>query len=432
MILGCYEVQSELGSGSFGTVLKVFDTRTSDVLAMKCISKSNIQRNKMGDQVKKEINTMKVLIHPNIVQIRDVLMDRTHLYITMDYIEGGEIYSKIAKMGKMPESLAMGYFRQILEGVKYCHSLNICHRDIKPENILIDKNDVVKIADFGFASLMEIDNYKKPSTYSVIDTESSDPDEFIIDGAIVHDTVSPDKGFGMLKSKVMKRMSTICGTSVYMAPEIMKRGGYFGDKADIWSCGIVLYYLLESSLPFDENDLENKTKDTYESSCIIPSHFSPSLKDLLSKVLSYDPVQRISARKALKHDWFTGQDILVPCIQSVPEKPQSIKRNLTTINEVPSVFNGDKIVYTKMPKIECLKRISSILVNLSWIHKKPSDDNMDIKASKMTDTGLAMIQLVLEDKGGTTITLEIFGDDVSSGTSDIQTLMDRIRDATKE
>lgn len=434
MILGYYEVLSELGSGTFGTVLKVTDVRTGEVAAMKCISKNKIQRNKMGDQVKKEINTMKVLRHPNIIQIKDVLMDKTHLYITMDYVGGGELYSKIAEKGRMTEAVAKRYFRQVLEGVRYCHELNICHRDIKPENILLDGNDVVKIADFGFASIMEIEDYKRPSVYpsNIDDGLNRELDEFILKDSAEEDedNTPPKKGFKRLESKIMMKMSTICGTSMYMAPEIMKRGGYFGDKADMWSCGVVLYFLLMSAHPFDQKDFETNTKKICEASYRVSGDLSLDVRDLLSKLLMYDPSSRISARRALEHNWFNGEKITGP-ITRAPSRKASfvpVAHQMPVIKEVTSLYKDDRIVTSSLDMATCVSKSSIVLKSSLWTHKPPTRDTTVIKAAKMTETGMSLIQLSFDTKQGKThITLEIFGDDTNSGSIDMISLMKSIR-----
>lgn len=440
MILGYYEVLSELGSGTFGTVLRVKDIRSGDIAAMKCISKNKIQRNKMGDQVKKEINTMKSLKHPNIIQIKDVLMDKTHLYITMEYVSGGELYQKIAMNGRMSEKNARRYFRQILEAVKYCHELNICHRDIKPENILLDKNDQVKIADFGFASIMEVDGYNKPSLYSKEKEEfehvsfgSIKLDKFFSDNNKESFVPSIPAKMKRLESKIMMRLSTICGTSLYMAPEIMNRDGYFGDKADIWSCGVVLYYLLMSSLPFDDGDFENMTKDSTTTKYKLSSNLSAEVKDLISKLLEYSPRNRYSARRSLNHAWFDVKDNTPPVIkESTPSMSNATKatKRLSIIEESDDSYVGETSVTFDLDIKSCISRISSSLDTLSWMHKKPDETTTIIKTSKITSGGMALIQLELvadsEDKS-TVLNLEIFGDN-KTGSKDIQKLMDKIRE----
>lgn len=439
MILGYYDVLSEIGSGTFGTVLKVKDRRSSDVVAMKCISKNKIQRNKMGDQVKKEINTMKVLRHPNVIQIREVLMDRTYLYITMDYVSGGELYMKIASKGRMSENTARGYFRQIMEGVKYCHGMNICHRDIKPENILLDGNDVVKIADFGFASIMQVDdNYKRPSFYMGGAGEGQgthEIDEFILD--VGQDTSPVSVGFKRLESKIMMRMSTVCGTSMYMAPEISKRSGYFGDKVDIWSCGVVLYYLLMSSLPFEEGAFDRA--NNYAQYNLL-ENLSSEVGDLLSNMLMYEPTRRYSARRSLEHKWFEKGDQKMKTHRKNRSVPKILDKNaLPIINEAPITPTKQKSPIR--PVVSVLDRKGSVsltveaLNRLGWMFNPPKDDTVPIKASKITESGMALIQLDFKDikEGSDTsieIRIEVFGDSETSGGDDIDDLVEKIKEVT--
>ena len=414
MILGSYEVLSEVGSGTFGTVLKVRDMRYSKVMAMKCISKTKIQRNKMGIQVKKEINTMKILNHPNIVRIKDVLMDKSYLYITMEYVSGGELYSKMASTGKMQESMAKKYFRQIIEGVKYCHDLNICHRDIKPENILLDANDMVKIADFGFASIMEIDDYKRPSSYISevpLSQNKHELDEFL--AYTEDDPIAKDDGFERMESKIMMKLSTICGTSMYMAPEITKRTGYFGDKADIWSCGVVLFYLLVYSLPFKDGEVKGDDISTK-----LPPYLTDDAKDLLCNILRYEPEHRLSARRILDHSWFHEEDKNISpkpteseSIHYVPPPPQeeTIKTGENKSNIRLENTGWDMMIPGKSLET-CSLLVEKALEELSWMYKSTRNEKVVIKASKMTDMGISLIQLDLESRNDSVaVSLTNFG-----------------------
>lgn len=251
MIISNYEIGKEIGSGSFGTVNIAEDRKTGEKVAVKCISKNKIQRSNMGSQIKKEIMTMKKLDHPNIVGIKEVLMSNSHLYLVLEYAGGGELFTKIATQGRLSEKVAKRYFKQIMEAVKFCHNLYVCHRDIKPENILLDANDNVKIADFGFASIMEPEPGSDNQTSSGDDSSPSGSSSRL--AAIGEDTVDtstiqplndfvPDEPnstrpknhkFRNLPSQRMQKMSTMCGTTQYMAPEIVSRDSYRGDKADI-------------------------------------------------------------------------------------------------------------------------------------------------------------------------------------------------------
>ncbi|CAM9134129.1 unnamed protein product, partial [Sphacelaria rigidula] len=255
-MIGEYEATRVLGTGAFGTV-KLAKKKNSDVLyAIKSISKQSILRSQMGSQVKKEISIMKVLDHPNIVQIVEVLMSTENLYIVMDYVSGGELYAKITRGGKLSDTECRRYVYQLCSALNYCHLRNVCHRDIKPENILLDAYDNVLLADFGFASIMEVEELVNR----------------------------------------MKVMSTMCGTLAYMAPEILQREKYLGDKADIWSLGVMIYVLLVGFMPFRDTDA---TKSKYTT----PKHVRDDAADFISKMLILEPEKRFSARRLLLHPW---------------------------------------------------------------------------------------------------------------------------------
>ncbi|CAN0562778.1 unnamed protein product, partial [Ectocarpus sp. 12 AP-2014] len=302
MIISNYDIGKEIGSGAFGTVNIGEDRTTGEKVAVKCISKSRIQRSNMGSQVKREITTMKTLHHPNIVSIKEVLMSNTHLYLVLEYAGGGELFTKIASQGKLPEKVSKRYFKQIMDGVKFCHNRYICHRDIKPENILLDSDDNVKIADFGFASIMEpevggsdqpADNGRAGLSSIDEDSEQSGTIQPLRD--FVPDAASPQqqsetKKFRNLPSKVMQKMSTMCGTTQYMAPEIVNRDSYRGDKADIWSCGVVLFVLLSGFLPFDSDDPGIVVQKIKNGRFNIPSFISDLARDVISKLLTPNPL----------------------------------------------------------------------------------------------------------------------------------------------
>ena len=423
-----YDILSELGSGTFGTVNKVEDRRTGEILAMKRISKSKIQRNRLGDQVKKEIHAMKSLKHPNIVQIKEVLMDPNHLFIIMEFVEGGELYGKLATNGKMPERVAKKYFKQIMEAVKYCHCKNICHRDIKCENILTDRHDNIKIADFGFASMMEVEEgYQRPEFETIIEGK-----EYDMKAVECGDFPLTRPAFNRQPSKIMRKMSTVCGTSLYMAPEIIQGDGYYGDKADIWSCGVVLYYLLTYSFPYDENSNSTKDNDMYE----IPSFFSADLVDLLSKILDRNPVTRYSARNILNHRWFNSERTVDTTLNTEEPIVRKISKQgrMATGNPYQATGgsqNKDKLnscILSNLPIRECVSISDRALTKNSWIHMQPDGKTVSLKASKMTPSGLAMIELDFKviDSSKTILNLVIFGNK-SGGLDDIISLMSYIK-----
>lgn len=442
MIISNYEIGKEIGSGSFGTVNIAQDRGTGEKVAVKCISKSKIQKSNMGCQVKKEITTMKKLDHPNIVRIKEVLMSDTHLYLILEYVGGGELFTRLVRQGKLSENVAKRYFKQVMDAVKFCHNLYICHRDIKPENILLDSNDNVKIADFGFASIMEpepgseTESESEPALDAYVPMSSINENNNTESGSIepfadfVPDSTSPPKKktnkFRQLPSKIMQKMSTMCGTTQYMAPEIVNRDSYRGDKADIWSCGVVLFVLLTGYLPFDSNNPDIVTQKIKNGTFTIPNFISGPARDVLTKLLTANPLVRPSAKTMLQHQWFGGVGPLVRVPDVIPrdERRQSLGRRgsfkLVPAHERKTVLNHGLNT--------CIENILTILRSNTWMQN--SEHSGSIKASKVTSTGLAMIQINVESGTGgdtTAIEVEVFGTQKNSGAREINALIKDIK-----
>ncbi|CAE6179114.1 unnamed protein product [Arabidopsis arenosa] len=194
--VGKYELGRTIGEGTFAKVKFAQNTETGESVAMKIVDRSTIIKRKMVDQIKREISIMKLVRHPCVVRLYEVLASRTKIYIILEYITGGELFDKIVRNGRLGESEARKYFQQLIDGVDYCHSKGVYHRDLKPENLLLDSQGNLKISDFGLSAL-------------------------------------PEQGVTILK--------TTCGTPNYVAPEVLSHKGYNGAVADVWSCGVILY-----------------------------------------------------------------------------------------------------------------------------------------------------------------------------------------------
>ncbi|KAL8748966.1 MAG: hypothetical protein Q9184_007000 [Pyrenodesmia sp. 2 TL-2023] len=204
--------------------------------------------------IEREVVIMKLIEHPNIISLYDVWENRGELYIVLEYVDGGELFNHITTYGQLPEHEAMRLFRQIIAGLSYCHRFNICHRDLKPENILLDSNGNVKLVDFGMAVLQPAD----------------------------------------------RALKTACGSPNYAAPEVIRGVGYRGDRADIWSCGVILYAMLAGCLPFDSHDGWNAViACVLEGKYQFPDGISAYSQDLIYRMLQMDPKKRIS----IKHMW---------------------------------------------------------------------------------------------------------------------------------
>jgi len=270
--VGKYELFRTLGEGTFGKVKYAVNTETNEAVAIKVLDKEKIQKQNMGAQIKKEISIMKMVRHTYVVGMKEVLASRTKIFIVLELIQGGELFDKIVNEGRFDEAKARFYFRQLVEGVQYCHSLGICHRDLKPENLLLDENGNLKISDFGLSALYV-----------------GDPDA---DGA-----------------SRTELLHTTCGTPNYVAPEVLADQGYDGKKADVWSCGVILYVLLAGFLPFDESTIVALFAKIQNADFSYPSWFSSEVRSLLDTILVADPKTRAALADVRAHSWMgTGSD----------------------------------------------------------------------------------------------------------------------------
>ncbi|KAI3825930.1 hypothetical protein L1987_07678 [Smallanthus sonchifolius] len=257
-----YEVVKEIGSGNFGVAKLVRDKGTKELFAVKFIERGQ----KIDEHVEREILNHRSLRHPNIIRFKEVLLTPTHLAIVMEYAAGGELFERICRAGKFSENEARFFFQQLISGVSYCHSMEICHRDLKLENTLLDGSTAprVKICDFGY------------SKSSVLHSQP--------------------------KSAV--------GTPAYIAPEVLSRKEYDGKLADVWSCGVTLYVMLVGTYPFgDPNDPNNfRTTVTRILSVqyAIPDTVEISLecKHLLYRIFVANPEKRITIQEIQMHPWF--------------------------------------------------------------------------------------------------------------------------------
>jgi len=262
--VGKYEIGKTIGEGTFGKVKSAINTETGEQVALKVLDKSAIQKQNMGPQIKKEISIMKMVSHPHVVRLIEVLASRTKIFIVLEMVTGGELFDKIVAEGRFSEDKARFYFRQLLAGVEYCHARGVCHRDLKPENLLLDENGNLKISDFGLSAL-----------YSG----------------------GTDEG--------MKLLHTTCGTPNYVAPEVLADQGYDGRKADLWSCGVVLYVLLAGFLPFDENSMSALFKKIQAADFSYPRWFSQEVRGLLDRIMTVDVNKRLTIPQMKEDPWIT-------------------------------------------------------------------------------------------------------------------------------
>ncbi|KAM3375487.1 Serine/threonine-protein kinase SAPK2 [Capsicum chinense] len=257
-----YEPLKELGCGNFGVARLVRDKKTKELVAVKYIERGR----KIDENVQREIINHRSLRHPNIVRFKEVLLTPTHLAIVMEYAAGGELFDRICSAGRFSEDEARFFFQQLISGVSYCHSMEICHRDLKLENTLLDGSPIprVKICDFGYSKS------------------------------------------GLLHSQPK---STV-GTPAYIAPEVLSRKEYDGKVADVWSCGVTLYVMLVGAYPFEDPEDPRNFRKTIgrimSAQFSIPDYIriSAGCMNLLSRIFVANPSKRISIPEIKKHPWF--------------------------------------------------------------------------------------------------------------------------------
>lgn len=255
-----YEVGRLLGQGTFAKVYYGRSIQTQESVAIKMIDKDKILRVGLMNQIKREISVMRLVRHPHVVKLYEVMATKTKIYFVMEYAKGGELFNKVSK-GKLKEDVARKYFQQLINAVDFCHSRGVYHRDLKPENLLLDENENLKISDFGLSAL----------------AESKHQD-------------------GLLH--------TTCGTPAYVAPEVINRNGYDGAKADTWSCGVILYVLLAGYLPFHDSNLVEMYRKIGKADFKYPSVFPHEVRRLVSRILDPNPNTRISIAKIKEFPWF--------------------------------------------------------------------------------------------------------------------------------
>lgn len=260
VLVQSYELGKLLGQGTFAKVYHARQVKTGLNVAIKIIDKEKIMKVGMMDQIKREISVMRLVRHPNIVQLYEVIATKTKIYFVMEYVKGGELFNKVCK-GKLKEDVARKYFQQLVSAVDFCHSRGVYHRDLKPENLLLDENGNIKISDFGLSAL----------------SESRRQD-------------------GLLH--------TTCGTPAYVAPEVINRKGYSGAKADIWSCGVILYVLLAGYLPFHDPNLMEMYKKIGKAEFKYPTWITPDARRLISKILDPKLNTRIPISRIMENHWF--------------------------------------------------------------------------------------------------------------------------------
>uniref|UniRef100_A0A673CKQ4 non-specific serine/threonine protein kinase n=1 Tax=Sphaeramia orbicularis TaxID=375764 RepID=A0A673CKQ4_9TELE len=265
--IGNYRLLKTIGKGNFAKVKLARHVLTGKEVA-PCVARFS--------QLFREVRIMKMLNHPNIVKLFEVIETEKTLYLVMEYASGGEVFDYLVAHGRMKEKEARAKFRQIVSAVQYCHQKCIVHRDLKAENLLLDADMNIKIADFGFSNEFTLGN----------------------------------------------KLDTFCGSPPYAAPELFQGKKYDGPEVDVWSLGVILYTLVSGSLPFDGQNLKELRERVLRGKYRIPFYMSTDCENLLKKFLILNPSKRGSLEQIMRDRWMNvgyEEDELKPYIEPQPD-----------------------------------------------------------------------------------------------------------------
>ncbi|XP_022081209.1 calcium/calmodulin-dependent protein kinase type 1-like [Acanthaster planci] len=294
-----YDLKEVLGTGAFSEVVMAEDKTTGQSVAIKCIDRRALKGKE--DTLENEVCVLKRIRHSNIVKLYEIFENKTHVYLVIELVTGGELFDRIVAKGSYTEKDASNIIKQVLEATDYIHELGIVHRDLKPENLLFynpQEDSKIMISDFGLSKM---------------------------------------EGSG--------DMNTACGTPGYVAPEVLRQKPY-GKAVDVWSIGVITYILLCGYPPFyDESDavlFQQIMNGHYEFDSPYWDEISDSAKDFISHLMKVDHKERFSCQRAIAHPWISGNTALDKNIhESVSEQ---IKKNFVAKSKWKQAFNATAVV----------------------------------------------------------------------------------------
>jgi len=330
--VGPYRLDKTLGKGQTGLVKLGIHCITGQKVAIKIINRSKLTESVL-QKVEREIAIMKLIEHPHVLGLYDVYENKKFLYLILEHVSGGELFDYLVSKGRLSIKEARKFFRQIISALDFCHCHSICHRDLKPENLLLDDKGNIKVADFGMASL-QLEN---------------------------------------------SLLETSCGSPHYASPEVVRGEKYDGRRADVWSCGVILYALLVGALPFDDDNLRHLLEKVKRGVFHIP-HFVPNeCQQLLRAMIEVDAEKRITLQEVLRHPWVVGSSS--SSMRHLPLGSLSNNSSISDTNNseleselpmkqvvqthiIPSVEDLDSDVLSNMSSLGCFKDKGRLISNL--------------------------------------------------------------------
>uniref|UniRef100_A0A8C2ABI9 BR serine/threonine kinase 2 n=1 Tax=Cyprinus carpio TaxID=7962 RepID=A0A8C2ABI9_CYPCA len=283
--VGPYRLEKTLGKGQTGLVKLGVHCVTCQKVAIKIVNREKLSESVLM-KVEREIAILKLIEHPHVLKLHDVYENKKYLYLVLEHVSGGELFDYLVKKGRLTPKEARKFFRQIISALDFCHSHSICHRDLKPENLLLDEKNNIRIADFGMASLQVGDSL----------------------------------------------LETSCGSPHYACPEVIRGEKYDGRKADVWSCGVILFALLVVS----------------HSRLYLTGIVHPNITFLVSLMAALELIQ--------KHTWYIGG-------KNEPEPEQPVPRKVA-IRGIPSADDIDPDVLESMHSLGCFRDKNKLMKDL--------------------------------------------------------------------
>ncbi|XP_021431092.2 serine/threonine-protein kinase BRSK2-like isoform X3 [Oncorhynchus mykiss] len=307
--VGPYRMEKTLGKGQTGLVKLGVHCITGQKVAIKIVNREKLSESVLM-KVEREIAILKLIEHPHVLKLHDVYENNKYLYLVLEHVSGGELFDYLVKKGRLTPKEARKFFRQIISALDFCHSHSICHRDLKPENLLLDEKNDIRIADFGMASLQVGDSL----------------------------------------------LETSCGSPHYACPEVIRGEKYDGRRADVWSCGVILFALLVGALPFDHDNLRQLLEKVKSGVFHMPHFIPPDCQALLKGMIEVDPDKRLKLEAVQKHSWYqSGQN--EPCPEQPPPRHVCMGRILCLTELDPDVLDS-------MHSLGCFRDSGKLTCNL--------------------------------------------------------------------
>ncbi|XP_030371170.1 mucin-5AC isoform X3 [Scaptodrosophila lebanonensis] len=292
-----FDIIKKLGQGTYGKVQLGINKETGQEVAIKTIKKCKIEAEADLVRIRREVQIMSSVQHPNIIHIYEVFENREKMVLVMEFAAGGELYDYLSERKVLSEEEARRIFRQVATAVYYCHKHKICHRDLKLENILLDEKGNAKIADFGLSNVFDD----------------------------------------------QRLLGTFCGSPLYASPEIVEGTPYQGPEVDCWSLGVLLYTLVYGSMPFDGSNFKRLVKqisqgDYYEPRK--PSRASTLIRDMLTVC----PRKRASIEQICSH-WWVNENDNVSCLDLAEDLANQTPVRLDVLLSLtPTTITADQLV----------------------------------------------------------------------------------------